>query len=151
MKTNEKLSTLDKLIAFVNQRPGLDYSNYGDPKSYNAESREITADRKDFYELLVVALRRIDRKELEKQLHEKLNNSPDRLTMDENGILCYTAGQYSCTEYRPAASRVLVSLIWNDYRNEKDAKGEPIYKDGHELRAAIRRNFGRRVNKNYFN
>ena len=57
MKTEN--NTIEMLTKFVNQRPGLDFANYGDSKSYNAESREITKDRNDYFELLSLAFIRL--------------------------------------------------------------------------------------------
>ena len=143
-------NTTEKLIKFVNQRPGLDFANYGDVKLYRSESAEITKDRRDFYELLGLATRRIDG--FDAKLKRELLNTSGRLTMKEGGeYIEYCTGQYFPTEYRPAACRVIVSLLWNDYRDEKDANGQAIYKDGNEIRKAIRRNLSRRCGKNYFN
>ena len=40
----EKTQILSALRAFVRQRPGLDFANYGDVKLYRAEVRSITKD-----------------------------------------------------------------------------------------------------------
>lgn len=143
-------TTIETLCKFVNQRPGLDYANYGEPKSYRREMAEITRDRSDFYELLGLASRRIDN--LDEQLKSHLSKSSGRLTLNESGELQYVTGQYFPTEYRPAACRALADLIWRDYMNETETNSpNPVYKDGHEIRKAIRRNLSRRVSKNYFN
>lgn len=139
---------VENLVKFVNQRPGLDFANYGDISSYRQESREITADKHDFFELLALAQRRINN--FSQVLEKELINTSGRLTL-ENGKLQYITGQYFCTEYRPAANRVLVSLIWNDYRDEKNADGSSVYSNGHEIRKAIKRNLSRRVSRLYFN
>ena len=145
---NEK-TTIDLLVKFVNQRPGLEYANYGDSKSYNAESREITKDRNDFYELLCLAQRRIEN--LEQKLTFNLTQSSGRLTLKGNKLE-YCTGQYFPTEYRPAANRILAQLIFNGYRDEQETNSpNPLYKDGIEIRKAIKRNISRRVAKNYFN
>jgi hypothetical protein len=159
MKQNQATqTTIDKLVKFVNQRPGLDFSNYGDHKIYNSESREITKDRQDFFELFALASRRVDN--LNEQLTKYLTETSDRLRINEKGQIEYCTGQYFPTEYRPAANRVLRSIIWDSYRDEtiyipEDDKigyvGTPVYKDGHEIRKAIRRNLSRRVGKLYFN
>lgn len=142
-------TTTEKLIKFVNQRPGLDFANYGEVKLYRSESREITRDRADFYELLGLASRRIPN--LEEELTKLLSTTSGRLEM-KDGQLTYCTGQYFPTEYRPAACRVLRDLIWASYRDEKEANTQnSLYKDGHEIRKAIRRNLSRRVSKNYFN
>jgi len=146
MKQNQ--TTIEKLVKFVNQRPGLDFCNYGDVSAYRSESREITKDRQDFFELFALASRRVDN--LEQKLTEYLTNTSGRLLINKDGNLEYCAGQYFPTEYRPAVNQVLKTLIWNSYRDEKDGEGNDVYQDGHEIRKAIRRNLSRRVNKNYF-
>ena len=145
----QTLTTLDKLIKFVNQRPGLDFADYGDISIYRSESREITKDRSDFFELLGLASRRVEN--LNDKLTELLSRATDRLSIDKDGNLQYVTGQYFPTEYRPAACRALRSLIWDSYRDEKHEDGQPVYTTGHEIRKAIRRNLSRRVGKNYFN
>ncbi|HEY4356011.1 MAG TPA: hypothetical protein VGN16_09710 [Acidobacteriaceae bacterium] len=40
--TNERAQIIQALRTWINQRPGLDYGNYGDPVSYRAEMRSIT-------------------------------------------------------------------------------------------------------------
>ena len=142
------MKTVEKLVRFVNQRPGLDFANYGNVSAYRAESREITNDKHDFFELLSLAQRRIEN--FDAKLEKELRNTSGRLTL-EGENLQYITGQYFCTEYRPAANRVLVSLIWNEYRDEKNADGSKVYPDGHAIRKAIRRNLSRRVGRLYFN
>ena len=150
LKPVPTISTIDKLIKFVNQRPGLDFQDYGDISAYRSESAEITRDRADFFELLSLASRRINN--LDTVITEYLKSNSGRLTMDENGNLQYCTGQYFPTEYRPACNRVLANLIWKDYSNEIESNSpNPVYKDGHEIRKAIKRNVSRRVAKNYFN
>lgn len=142
-------NTTEKLVKFVNQRPGLDFSNYGDVSAYRSESREITKDRQDFFELFALAARRVNN--LDQQLTEYLTNTSDRLQLNKEGQLEYCTGQYFPTEYRPAANRVLRTIIWNSFRDEKDSEGKEVYSDGHQIRKAIRRNISRRVANNYFN
>ena len=136
-----EMPTLAMLQKFANQRPQLDFHNYGDLKSYRQEVREITKDLHDFRELLNFAVNRV--KDLESKLKEYLVKNSGRLTLNEKGNLEYITGQYFPTEYRPAASQILVSLIWDYFRN--------IYTTGDEIRKAIKRqNLSRRVIKNYF-
>lgn len=149
MKTLTTLTTVEKLVKFVNQRPQLEFCNYGDIKSYRQESREITKDRSDFYELLNLAYRRIDN--LNEVLTEQLKNSSGRLTINQNGNLQYITGQYFPTEYRPAAARLIANLLWDNYRKETNQDGTPVYKDGNEIRKAIKRNLNRRTANIYFN
>ena len=143
-------TTAAKLVQFVNQRPGLEFAEYGDVKLYRSEMREITNDRSDFFELYALASRRLGN-EFEAKLTEALKTGSGRLTLKENGELKYCTGQYFPTEYRPAANRVLVGLIWADYSNEKDQNGNDVYADGSAIRKAIKRNLSRRVGRLYFN
>lgn len=143
------MTTTQKLIKFVNQRPGLDPENYGDYRAYNAEIREITKDRNDFYELLSWAQSRIT--DFDRKLTFNLENTNGRLLL-QDGEIVYHTGQYFPTEYRPAACSVIARLIWNDLRDEqKPNSPNPVYKDGHEMRKACARELSRRVVKNYFN
>lgn len=152
------LNAIELLNKFVNQRAGLCFANYGDRKAYQAESREITKDRNDYYELLGLATSRysewVDGKQvsnLNQALIDYLSKTGGRLTL-KGEKLEYCTGQYFPTEYRPAACRVLVDLIWASYRDEVETNApNPVYKDGNEIRKAIRRNLSRRVSYNYFN
>lgn len=143
-------STIDKLVKFVNQRPGLQFCNYGDVSAYRSEMREITNDRKDFFELLSLASARIDG--LDEKMKQYLSGNSGRLTLNAAGELQYCTGQYFPTEYRPAACRVLRDLIWASYRDEKETNTpNNVYTTGDEIRKAIRRRISRRVARNYFN
>lgn len=144
---NNQQTTLELLIKFVNQRPGLNFADYGDVTIYRRELNEIVKDRADFYELLSIAQAKISN--FEDKLTTMLINSTNRLSL-ENGKLSYCTGQYFPTEYRPAANRIIVQLIWNEYRERMSEQiGGNSF--GNDLRTAIRKNFGRRINKNYFN
>lgn len=148
------MKTVELLTKFVNQRPGLDFANYGDVKLYRSEMNEITKDLHDYRELISLALRRYG-SELEGKLNTYLKNNSGRLTLVESEgkeHLEYCTGQYFPTEYRPAANRVLANLIFADYRDEKESNSpNPIYKDGNAIRKAIKSNVSRRVMKGYFN
>jgi hypothetical protein len=47
-----KQQIIAALRAFVNQRSGIEFGNYGDAKAFRAEQRSITKDRKEALELL---------------------------------------------------------------------------------------------------
>jgi len=149
-KCTNIMTTIEKLTKFVNQRPGLDYSNYGELSSYRSEMAEITRDRTDYFELLSLAFSRIDN--LNEVVTDYLLKSSGRLTMNEAGNLEYCTGQYFPTEYRPAANRILANLIFASYRDEIEHNTpNNVYKDGNEIRKAIKRSISRRIAKNYFN
>lgn len=134
-------TTIEKLNEFVNQRAGLNFADYGDVSSYRKESREITRDRSDYYELLGFA--RMTVNDLEQKLETELKETSGRLKMDKEGNIEYCTGQYFPTEYRPAACRVLSWLIWKELGK--------VYETGNDIRKAARRNVSRRVCKFYFN
>jgi hypothetical protein len=146
-----EMPTLALLQKFANQRPQLDYCNYGDPKSYRQEMREITKDLHDFRELLNFAVNRVT--DIEGTLKAYLLKNSGRLTLNKKGELNYITGQYFPTEYRPACNRILRDLIWSSYRDEKrwNELETPVYEDGNAIRHAIKRNVSRRVAKFYFN
>lgn len=144
------MSTIEKLTKFVNQRPGLDFANYGEISAYRSESAEITRDRTDYFELLSLAFSRID--SLNEVVTNYLKTSSGRLTMNDAGNLEYCTGQYFPTEYRPAANRMLANLIFASYRDEIESNTpNNVYKDGNEISKAIKRRISRRIAKNYFN
>jgi hypothetical protein len=142
---NNTTPTLDLLQKFVDQRPGLNFADYGDVRAYRNESAEITRDRSDFYELLRLASSLTPSTTLEFLVKKQLNTSSGRLTLDEGHRLQYITGQYFPTEYRPAACRVLVSAIW--FLMQLDT----TLQTGHDIRKAIRRRLkSRRVARLYF-
>jgi hypothetical protein len=140
-------NTVFLLRQFANQRPGLDFNDYGQRKYYMQDYREILKDLHSFRELLNLAINRIDN--LNEVLTNRLSNNGDRLTL-KDGKLQYITGQYFPTEYRNAACRILSYLIWESYRDEKHENGESVYKDGHEIRKAIKRNLRTQNTKLYF-
>lgn len=152
------INAIELLNKFVNQRAGLCFANYGDVKAYRAESREITKDRADYYQLLMLANSRysvwVDGKQvsnLNKVLADYLTKTSGRLAL-KGDKLEYCTGQYFPTEYRPAANRVLANLVFASYVNEVETKTpNPVYKDGAAIRKAIARNVSRRIMNNYFN
>ena len=138
-------SPADLLCKFVDQRPGMEPMNYGSCKDYRRDSAEVTRDRRDFYELFIFALRKLGAPALDAAIEKNLRNTSGRLSMDESGKLDYCTGQYFATEYRPAACRVLVEVLWNYTRESR-----PDLTTGHDLRAYFRREFSRRVSSGYY-
>jgi len=143
------MTTIEKLTKFVNQRPGLDFADYGNVSLYRKEMAEITRDRNDYFELLALAHSRVDN--LNEVLTEKLSNSENRLSLSKEGNIIYCTGQYFPTEYRPAANAALKYIIWRSYANEMDSNNNPVYTDGIAIRKAIKRRVSRRVYRLYFN
>lgn len=125
MKTNRKPASeltraelLALLSAFINQRPGLEFANYGDYSSYRAESRSITADGHDARALLAAVSWRDS---IDARLIREALQGSGRLTLSDDGRLDYCAGQYFPTEYRPAVCRLLAGLLWDYWRENGPA------------------------------
>ena len=110
---------LDLIGAFIRQRPGREYGNYGDPVSYRAEYRGILRDKHDAERLLAACRWRSFTVE---QVTDAFRAFAGRLTLtcDMDGApshLDYCTGQYFPTEYRAAACAVLASMLWDYYRD----------------------------------
>lgn len=160
------------LDAWIRQRPGLEYGNYGDPKSYNAELRSITRDLREARTLL----RFVERTDsiTADDLREAFKRAySGRLTLEETpdgrARLEYCTGQYRPTEYRKAAAAVCASALWAWMRDK--CMPLPVYKQhgsatdhpmrtealydgksaGDYLRHAFRREFGRGTAARWFN
>lgn len=156
-----KQQILTALQAWINQRPGLEFGNYGTLASYRAELRSIAKDRRDALELLnAVALR--DSITAEDLIAAFPRAYSGRLTLTEiNGDnpklahaaqLDYCTGQYWPTEYRKAACAVLASALWEQRIKELKA----TYADGSThypadyMRKSFRRQFGRSIQSRWF-
>lgn len=137
------METLQLLRKFVNQRPGLNFKDYGDRTIYRRESREITKDLHDFNEVLNVARFRVP--DLDSKVKDYLQKTSGRLLMDEKERLVYHEGQYFPTEYRPAATRVIANILWEQIRQDKTLE------TGHDIRKKLSKMLSKRVMKNYFN
>lgn len=147
-----KAEILQLLDAWIRQRPGLEYGNYGDPVSYRAEVRSIGRDLADARQLLRAAeLSSVP----ENYLIEAFSSAySGRLSLVErNGkpALDYCTGQYFPTEYRRAACAVLASAMWNYYRADYAASAKADESSGDAIRRNFRRQFGRRLQSRYFN
>lgn len=142
-KTASELTRSDLLAmlgAFVLQRPGFDWRNYGDATSYRADMREATRQRNDALEMLAAIGWRdsIDANAIRAALQ-----SGGRLTLSDCGRLEYCTGQYYCTEFRAGACRVLSQLLWDYWRESGCTTGDAI-------RRKARQEFGRGCASRWF-
>lgn len=148
MNTPEKHVIISLLRAWINQRPGLEYCNYGDPTAYRAEYRRIQRQKNDALELLHA----VDRSNITADnLLAGFRAFSGRLQIVPDGDefrLEYCTGQYFPTEYRAAACAVLASALWAYYREDIPADVE---NKGEALRAKFRRMFGRSIAGRWFN
>lgn len=124
-----KVQILESLRTWINQRPGLEFGNYGDWKNYRAELRHITRDRADALQLMQAVSWResITAQNLIDAFPQAYSG---RLAISEGPIIShridgqdvdyppavkldYCTGQYWPTEYRAAACAVLAKVLWD--------------------------------------
>ena len=138
----KKQAICEALRVWINQRPGLEYGNYGSVTSYRAEVRSIGRDLQHARELLravelrdsitgddlaaAAAFPHAYSGRLSCQVFEPgkvyksdgcMESSYDKLTVK----LDYCTGQYWPTEYRKAACAVLASVLWSWHRDNMPA------------------------------
>ena len=167
-----KQQILQALRVWINQRPGLEFGNYGELSSYRAELRQIAKDRRDALELLsAVALRdSITVKDLIEAFPRaysgrlSINEDKERVRFE------YCTGQYWPTEYRKAACAVLAAVLWDRKRADMpepcgkvkrtSGVGAFAHESEHDsieglspgdwLRRSFRREFGRSIAQRWF-
>lgn len=123
----------DKVIAalqaWIAQRPGLEFCNYGSVSAYRSEMHSITRDLHHARELLqAVSQHGITAEDL---VHAARDSYSGRLTISIDGdrvSIHYCTGQYWPTEYRRAACAVLSSALW-DYWRQSCSTGDGIRKE----------------------
>ena len=141
----EREAILAALSAFIRQRPGLEFANYGDVSAYRSELRSITKDRHHAEELLAAVSWRsgIDAA----ALREAFRAFSGRLSWDGRR-LDYCTGQYFPTEYRRAVCAVLSSALWDCWRDNAPAD---TASKGDYIRKTARRELSRAVAGRWFN
>jgi hypothetical protein len=122
MKTATQTPSKDLILAalrgFVAQRSGMDYRNYGDASSYNADRRKITRDGQTALTLLRdVENSSITAEELTGAFRAFSGRLSLHVTDDGNVTLDYCAGQYFPTEYRAAVCAVAAQAMWDYVRD----------------------------------
>ena len=91
------------LRAFVAQRPGFDYRNYGTVSAYRADQKRAMRDKADALALISAFPDEAARGFLTDALKGRLSLEGDHLE--------YTAGQYYPTEYRAAVCRAVSDAL----------------------------------------
>ena len=142
-----KSAVISAIIRFINQRPGLQFANYGDVSAYQHESRRITKDKHHAESLANYIMRRdsitaADIIEASKRAYSgrlQINQTAEGFDVD------YCTGQYFPTEYRRAAACVLACAVW--HRLAADKPGA----DADHIRKAARRELGRTLAREFFN
>jgi len=141
----KKQTIIDALNAWVNQRPGLDYGNYGDLVAYRAEVRSIGKDLQHARAMInYVAWH--DSITAEMILDAAKSGRLSIVVTDGTVAIDYCTGQYWPTEYRPAVCRLLSSVIWNWMR--ENALPRPNM--GDYIRKTARRELGTSIARRWF-
>ena len=148
MSTNiTREALLSLLRQFAEQRPGLEFGNYGDVSAYRAEQRSITRDLHHARTLLrQVELRfSISADDIVNAMQHAYGGRLS-LAFDKEGApyLDYTTGHYWPTEFRRAVCAVMADLLWNYTK-----AGWPNL-DGNGLRKHLRREFGASIANRWF-
>jgi hypothetical protein len=141
-QTLGRAEIISALYAFIKQKPGLEYGNYENPKSYRAEMRGITRDLNHARFLIrKVELSSITGDALARAFRHAFGG---RLSWD-GARLDYCTGQYWPTEYRLAVCSVCSYALW-DHCRDALPKGA-----GRQLRAMFRKEYGRAIGSRWFN
>jgi len=127
-----KQAIIAALRAFMNQRSGIEFGNYGDVKSFRAEQRSITKDLHQARELmravelsdsitandLLVAAKGAFSGRLTITLKDHMLAAPAGVEWkpELRASIDYCTGQYFPTEYRRAVCAVLASALWEHTR-----------------------------------
>lgn len=149
-----KEAICNALRAWINQRPGLEFGNYGEASAYRSEMRSITRDRADALQILrYVELRDSITANMLIAAFPRAYSGRLSLDRDPKGRmrLDYCTGQYWPTEYRRAAAAVLASAVW-DWMRSSMPKNDALksVSPGDYLRNAFKREFGRSIQKRWF-
>lgn len=149
--TPDKETIIDLLDRFNRSRPGLEFGNYGDLKSYRQEARQIARDKREADKLISAVARASVTAE---GLAEAFRAFSGRLSLTEHRgkpALDYCTGQYYPTEYRKAVAAVCASALWDHYRESYCAAAKPGESDGDAIRRCFRREYGRTLANRWFN
>ena len=120
---SRKAKILEALTKFVRQRPGLEYANYSDSRSYRAESRSISRDLQHTTELIAQVSWR-EGITADAIISTAKRAYSGRLTISETSkgvTVNYCTGQYFSTEYRRAVCAVLAGALWDHWRDDMPA------------------------------
>lgn len=173
-----KQNTIAALYAFIGQRSGFEFANYGDVQAFRAEQRSIGKDLAHARTLLrAVELSSITGQQLvdaargafsgrltiktgSTQPHPTRKNA--KLFVEGAGDAVevdYCTGQYFPTEYRRAVAAVCASALWNHWRDGISIPALSACPDhapgiknvGDYIRKTARREFGRGIASRWFN
>jgi hypothetical protein len=155
------------LVAFIAQRSGIEYANYGERASFMADYRQILKAGRQARELLrFVEMRDSITAEMLLEASDRAFSGRLQFKVRDDGKVAvdYTTGQYFATEYRNAACAVLAATIWDWLASDmpkgvlmhNSETGETLerydgLRAGDWIRRAARRALGRSLANAWFN
>ncbi len=151
----DKSTIVTALDAFIRQRPGLEFGNYGDVSSYRSEVRSIGKDLQHARALL----RYVEWHDsiTAEMILDCARSGRLSIVVDGNKVrVDYCTGQYWPTEYRPAVCRLLSTVIWHWMRETAPVDAGPIDKFsnlqnvGPWIRKQASREFGTSIARRWF-
>ena len=138
-----KQTIIDALHQWINQRPGLEFGNYGDVSSYRAEMRSIGKDLQHARAMInYVAWH--DSITADMILDAAKSGRLSIVVKGDKVTINYVTGQYWPTEYRRAVCSLMSSVIWYWLRENCE------YKTGDDIRKAARRELGQSIARRWF-
>lgn len=133
-----KQTIIDALHRWINQRPGLEFSNYGDVSSYRAELRSIGKDLQHA-RAMVNYVAWHDSITAEMILDAAGSGRLSIVVKGDTVVINYVTGQY-----RRAVCALMSSVIWYWLRENCE------YKTGDDIRKAARRELGNSIADRWF-
>lgn len=155
----DKSTILAALDAWIRQRPGLEFGNYGDWSAYRSEVRSIGKDLQHARALL----RYVEWHDsiTAEMILSAAQSGRLSIVVDGNKVrVDYCTGQYWPTEYRPAVCRLLSTVIWRwfgDNARSADVAKMPQYgcmagivNQGAYIRKTASRELGTSIARRWF-
>ena len=137
------------LGAWIRQRPGLEFGNYGDVSAYRSEMRCITRQLHDARTLLAAVSWRDSITADDLLAAARAYSGRLSITEKDGGVqIDYCTGQYWPTEYRAAACAVLGQAMFDWARDKcmpSDETKLANISPGTFIRSSLRREFGRHL------
>ena len=138
-----KQTIIDALNRWIAQRPGLEFSNYGNVSSYRAEMRSIGKDLQHA-RAMVNYVSWHDSITADMILDAAGSGRLSIVVTDGTVAIDYCTGQYWPTEYRHAVCQLMSSVIWYWLRENGNCK------TGDDIRKAARRELGQSIGRRWF-